>query len=94
MAQAPLKKAKSVVTIDPSMEYERMLHFQERHVGWVMFRAVFWGVFIFIVGLLVLVHIGSTFETFVGWVIIIFSIFFMIFGFAMALHLKLMKKYA
>ncbi len=91
---AEKRSSRDVVTIDPSLEYRRMLHFQERHSGWVVFRAVYWGMFVFIVGILMLAHIGtSNMLDFYGWVAVIFSLFFMIFGFATVLHLKLMKKY-
>ncbi len=84
-------KEKNVITIDPSLQYERLLHYKEKHSGWEVFKYLYWGIYLFVVGLLILVGISDT--LLYGLAITIFSVFVIIYGFTVSLHLKLMKKY-
>ena len=91
-----MAEKKTVITVDPSMQYSRMLHYKEKHSGWEIYKAVYWGIYFFILGLLLLSQ-GTSLSLlsgFFGWALLIFSLFVIVFGFAAALHLKLMKKYA
>ncbi len=91
-----MAEKKTVITVDPSMQYSRMLHYREKHSGWEIYKAVYWGIYFFILGLLLLSQ-GTSLSLlsgFFGWALLIFSLFMIVFGFAAALHLKLMKKYA
>ncbi len=91
-----MAERKNVITIDPTMQYSRMLHYREKHSGWEIYKAVYWGIYFFIMGLLLLSQ-GTSLSLlsgFFGWALLIFSLFMIVFGFASALHLKLMKKYA
>ncbi len=85
------KKNATVITIDPSLEYERMLHYREKHSGWEIFRALFWGIYLFVVGVMVLSGISG--NTLYGLAITTFAVFLIIYGFTISLHLKLIKKY-
>ncbi len=87
------ERKKNVISIDPTMQYERMLHYKEKHSGWVIYKAIFWGVYIFILGALLLADTALTGAAFFGWAFVLFAIFFIINGFASSLHLKLMKKH-
>ena len=91
-----MAEKKTVITVDPSMQYSRMLHYREKHSGWEIYKAVYWGIYFFILGLLLLSQgtSMSLLSGFFGWALLIFSLFMIVFGFAAALHLKLMKKYA
>lgn len=86
-----MPKEKSVVTIDPSMQYERMLHYKEKHSGWIIFNALYWGIYVFAIGILLLSGVVNTLSGFFGWVLVLGAIFFIVHGFTNALHLKLMK---
>ena len=91
-----MAEKKTVITVDPSMQYSRMLHYREKHSGGEIYKAVYWGIYFFILGLLLLSQgtALSLLTGFFGWALLIFSLFVIVFGFAAALHLKLMKKYA
>ncbi len=88
------EKRKNVITIDPEMQYTRMLHYKEKHSGWMIFNSVYWGVFVFVIGMLLLANLTVTLSLFLGWAFVIFAIFFIVYGFAGSLHLKLMKTHA
>ena len=91
---------REVMVIDPSMQYERRLRYMEKHAGWEIFKMVFWGVYVFIMGLILLVYNKSpptpniSIYGFFGWGLTLFAIFLIIYGFSISLHLKLMRKYA
>ena len=87
---------KNVILIDPELSYRRHLHYQERHSGWHIFRAIYWGIYLFILGVLLTTVVPNTlsYTGFLGWAFILLSFFVVVYGFAASLHLKLMKKYA
>jgi hypothetical protein len=87
------EKKRNVISIDPALQYERMLHYKEKHSGWVIYKSVFWGVYIFILGALLLTKITLVGAAFFGWAFVLFAIFYIVNGFASSLHLKLMKKH-
>ena len=91
---------KEIMVIDPTMQYERKLKYMEKHAGWEIFRMVFWGVYIFVMGLILLLFNKSPINpilsiyAYFGWGLTLFAIFYILYGFSMSLHLKLMRKYA
>ncbi|MCL4389339.1 MAG: hypothetical protein M1528_02350 [Candidatus Marsarchaeota archaeon] len=91
-----MAEKRSIVTIDPELSYRRRLHYMEKHSGWHIFRAVYWGIYIFVIGILLATMVPSTlrYSVYFGWTLILFSLFLIVYGFTSALHLKLMKKYA
>ncbi len=76
--------------------YKRHLHYLEKHSGWHIFRGVFWGIYLFIIGLLLATVVPGTltYPAFFGWSLIILSFFVVIYGFTTSMHHRLMKKYA
>ncbi|MGC8479349.1 MAG: hypothetical protein ACP5M9_01630 [Candidatus Micrarchaeia archaeon] len=74
---------------------KRMLHYKERHSGWHIFQSVYWGIFLFVFGIILILQptLGYTVEFAAGLVLIILSLMVVIYGFVIALHLKLLKKY-
>jgi hypothetical protein len=86
----------TIITIDPELSYKRKLHYQEKHSGWNIFRGIFWGMYLFIIGIILATLVPATMSVpqFLGWAMILSAFFVIIFGFASALHLKLMKRYA
>jgi len=84
---------KIVVTLDSSKVMERDLRYAEKHMAWHIFRAVYWSIYIFIMGMIL--FIGSTAGTALyGLALLILSVFIVIYGIVYALHLRLMRKYA
>ncbi|MGC8651918.1 MAG: hypothetical protein ACP5UH_01555 [Candidatus Micrarchaeia archaeon] len=88
-----MAEKKNVVVIDPSIQYTRMLHYKEKHSGWEIFKSIYWGIYILILGLFVLTT-GMTLVSFLGYALVMFAVFFIVYGFSVSLHLKLMKRYA
>ncbi len=86
-----MPKEKTVVTIDPSLQYERLLHYKEKHSGWIIFNSLYWGIFLFFIGSLLLAGVISTIYGFFGWLLVLGAIFVIVHGFATGLHLKLLK---
>lgn len=87
---------KTVIAIDPDMMYARKLHHDEKHSGWHIFKAVFWAIYLFVMGVILYTTVPSVIgiTQFFGWALIIIAIFLVVFGFSKSLHLKLMKRYA
>ena len=79
-------------SVDP---IERMLHYRERHAGWYIFRSIYWGVYLFIVGVLLVLmdSLNYTTSDVVGTAFILLAVMIVVYGFVEALHNKLMKKY-
>ncbi|HUC38711.1 MAG TPA: hypothetical protein VL944_01105 [Candidatus Acidoferrum sp.] len=91
-----MAQKRSIVMMDPELSYKRHLHYREKHAGWHIFSSVFWGIYLFIIGILLATVVPATlsYTDFVGWVLILLSFFVIIYGFTSSMHLKLMKKYA
>ncbi|MDE1856564.1 MAG: hypothetical protein KGH98_00605 [Candidatus Micrarchaeota archaeon] len=85
-----------VITIDPSLQYARELHYREKHSGWQIYKAVYWSIYIFVVGLMLatLVPVPMSLNQFIGFALVILALFTIVYGFSESLHLKLMKRYA
>jgi hypothetical protein len=88
-------KGKNVVVIDPQLVVERMLHYRERHQGWHIFRSVYWGIYLLVIGTFLMFYsqLGFTINMFFGSSLILFAVMLILFGLTEALHHKLMKRY-
>ena len=91
----PKEKEKAVL-IDPDLYMKRMLHYQEKHAAWHIFKAVYWAIYVFTVGLLFMVQSIAYYPTAFtfGTALVLLSVMIVIYGLVNALHNKLMKKYA
>ena len=89
------KESEKAVLIDPELYMKRMLSYKEKHAGWYIFKAAYWAIYAFVVGLLFMVEgIGGFPVSFTfGTALVIFAIMMIIYGLVNALHNKLMKKY-
>ena len=87
---------KTIVTIDPTLQFQKSLHYKEKESGFEVYKAVYWGIYVFVLGVLLLTLVPHvlTFIGFVGWALVLGAMFVMVYGFVLALHLKLMKKHA
>lgn len=74
---------------------KRYLHYREKHSGWHIFNAVYWGIYILIVGLILIFESSLHYTTTIsaGVSLVILAVMLVVYGFASALHLKFMKKY-
>ncbi len=86
---------RNVVTIDPNLMWERRLHHMEKRSGWAVFRAVYWGIYIFIVGVMILeIGAGAVAPTAsIGLAVVILALFVIIYGFVISLHYSFLKKH-
>ena len=84
-----------VVTIDPTMQYSRRLHYREKEGGWTIYKTIYWGIFVFVLGIILVTFVPSTISTtaFIGWALILFAMFLIIYGLTSSLHFKLMRRY-
>jgi hypothetical protein len=91
-----MAERKLTVEIDPSMQIKKHAHFREKQSGWEVYKAVYWGIYIFLLGVLMLTAVPKVLNTvgFMGWSLVLFSMFVIIYGLVLQLHLKLMKRYA
>jgi hypothetical protein len=83
-------------TSNLELAYRRHLHYREKHSGWHIFTGVFWGIYLFMMGIIMVTLVPNTlsYTGYFGWGLILLSLFLIIFGFTSSLHLKLMKRYA
>lgn len=86
---------KNAVTVDPSLYMDRLLHYQEKHSGWMIFQSVYWGIYLIIAAVLLLYYgqLSLTVPIYFGIMIFVLAIMVIIHGFATSLHLKLMRRY-
>jgi uncharacterized membrane protein YjfL (UPF0719 family) len=77
--------------------FDRMLGYQARHAGWIIFRSVYWALYLLLLGMLLLFYsiqnISISLQVFFGWAFSILAIMIIIYGAVEVLHHKLMKKY-
>lgn len=92
---ATARKRGNVMAMDPDPYMKRMLHYRERHSGWYIFRAIYIGVYLLLVGFILMFREALNFSiTFsAGVSLVILALMVMLYGFVASLHLKLMKKY-
>ncbi len=91
---------RQIMVIDPTMQYERRLRYMEKHAVWEIFKVVFWGIYVFIMGVILLIFNlaqpspNINVYAYFGYGLTIFAIFYILWGFAISLHLRLMRRYA
>jgi hypothetical protein len=91
-----MAERKVTIAIDPTMQIEKHAIFREKQSGWEVYRAVYWGIYVFILGVLLLTAFpaATDFMSFFGWSLVLLALFVIVYGFVLSLHLKLMKKHA
>lgn len=91
----PKDSRRNIVIVDPEMVMERLLKYREKHQGWSIFFAIYWSIYLFVIGLLLLYYsqIGFTVPVFFGSAIIIFAVMLILYGMTQALHHKFMRRY-
>lgn len=89
------KEKERIIAIDSSADWDRKLKYMEKQSGWEVFKSIYWGIYIFIVGFMALLMNAGvlTFSGIIGWAITILSVFVIIYGFVLSLHLKFLKKH-
>ncbi|MGC8662381.1 MAG: hypothetical protein ACP5RT_01185 [Candidatus Micrarchaeia archaeon] len=91
-----VSKEKQIIVVDPELWVKRNLNFIEKQSRWHIFTTIYWGIYVLILGSLLVFYssISINLIYLFGTSLIIFSIMLIIYGFSVALHSKLMKKYA
>ncbi len=86
---------KQVVVVDPELLMNRMLHYRERQHAWHVFRNLCWGIYAFIIGVILVYYVALnlSLNLFFGIAVLLFAAMFIISGLVESLHLKFMKKY-
>jgi hypothetical protein len=74
---------------------ERWLSYRERHAGLKVFGCIYWAIYAFVVGAMLVVagYAALSVTLIAGWSAILFAIFLVIYGFVISLHHKLMRKH-
>jgi len=78
--------------------FDRMLAYNDKHAGWIVFRSIYWSMYLLMVGFTLLWYslqnMQLSLQLFVGYAFSIAAIMMIVYGFAETLHHKLMRKYA
>ena len=81
----------------PTSDFDRMLAYRDRHAGWIVFRSVYWAIYLLLIGTVLLIASGSgvqlATQTFLGIALFILAIMIIVYGAAEVLHHKLMRRY-
>lgn len=90
-----MAEKRNVMTLDPELYFQRHLQYREKHSSWHIFTGIFWGVYLFILGVMLISLVPATlnYTGFFGWALVLLAFFVIVYGFASSLHLKLMKRY-
>ena len=79
-----------------SDSFDRMLDYQVRHSGWIMFRAVYWSLLLLVLGGMLLYYSAKgvmvSLQVFFGFTFALVAVMMILYGFAEVLHHKLMRK--
>ncbi len=79
-------------------DFDRYLNYRSMHTGWLLFRSVYWAIYLLVIGGLLLYYnklpFGLSLGGFFGVAIVLFAVMLIIYGAAESLHHKLMKRYA
>ncbi|MCL5239083.1 MAG: hypothetical protein M1286_01245 [Candidatus Marsarchaeota archaeon] len=74
-----------------------MLAYNARHGGWIVFRSVYWAIYLLLLGLFLVYYsvnnIAVSLQSFLGWAFTILAVMVIIYGAVESLHHKLMRKY-
>jgi len=78
--------------------FDRMLEYQTRHAGWIIFRSIFWAMYLLIIGGVLIFYsmadVSVSLQFFFGLALSMLAIMMIFYGAAETLHHKLMRKYA
>ena len=44
-----------VIKIDSSIDWDRRLHFTEKHSGWQVFKFLYWGIYLLVIGAILII---------------------------------------
>ncbi|MEM3781777.1 MAG: hypothetical protein QXT43_02345 [Candidatus Micrarchaeaceae archaeon] len=79
-------------------DFDRYLDYRAKHGGWISLRAIYWAIYILVIGGLLVVYGKSatpiSWTLFWGTALILLSVMIIIYGAAESLHNKLMRKHA
>jgi hypothetical protein len=89
------REKRETIVVDPELWMRRRLHYQEKNSGWHIFKNVYWAVYALFLGIFLMYYpvLNLSLPFFAGISLIVFAIMAVVFGFAEALHNKLMHKY-
>ena len=77
--------------------FDRMLDYNVKHAGWIIFRSVYWAMYLLMMGVLLLYYaahnVAISLQVFAGLAFSILAMMVIVFGFSEVLHHKLMRKY-
>ncbi len=77
--------------------FDRMLEYNARHAGWIIFRSIYWSIYLLLLGLFLIydsiINVAVSLQAFLGWAFTILAVMIIIFGAVETLHHKLMRKY-
>jgi len=79
-----------------SDSFDRMLDYEVRHSGWIMFRAIYWSILLLVLGSMLLYYsakgVSVSLQVFFGFTFSIIAVMVLLYSFAETLHHKLMRK--
>jgi hypothetical protein len=77
--------------------FDRMLEYNVKHAGWIIFRSVYWAMYLLMLGILLLYYsahnVTLSLQIFAGLSFSTLAMMIIVYGFAEVLHHKLMRKY-
>jgi hypothetical protein len=83
---------------DEESTFDRLMDYEVRHAGWIIFRSIYWSIYLLVLGVFLLYYashnVTVSLEVFGGIALSILAVMIILYGFAEVLHHKLMKKYA
>jgi hypothetical protein len=79
-------------------DFDRLLDYLAKSSGWIVFRSVYWALYLFLLGILLLYYsakgISLSLQLFFGWAFTLLGLMIIFYGAAETLHHKLMRKYS
>lgn len=84
------------MNMEPNPEWDRLLAYKDKEAGWTVFRHLYWGIYLFVIGgILVVAGISARPNLLIvgGWSIILFAVFLVVYGFVASLHHRLMRRH-
>lgn len=79
-------------------DFDRLLDYLAKSSGWIVFRSVYWALYLFLLGILLLYYsvkgISLSLQLFFGWAFTLLGLMIIFYGAAETLHNKLMRKYS
>lgn len=80
--------------VDNSIDWERKLDYAQKKSGWEVFKYLYWGIYVFVIGsMLIALGASVSLTTIAGWAAVLLAMFLVIYGFVLSLHNTLMKKH-